>query len=154
MVLPDGGRVDFARLREQRRARVLAATEDHDLDVLLLGREPNAEYVAGVRRLHLGGTRPWAPGCVVVRSGARVHVMSVWDDGIPAEISHEQLYGITWNPLNFDRLPSQDRRGWRRLRRVGSGRDVAAVPAARPDGGPRRPDRERRADAAPRSRRL
>ena len=74
---------------------------ERDLDVLIFGREPNAQYVSGVRRLHLAGTRPWGPGCVVVRDRDAVHVMSVWDDGIPPEIPHDHLYGISWNPMNL-----------------------------------------------------
>ena len=101
MALYDGARVDFARLRRERRERVLDAMRERDLDVLIFGREPNAQYVSGVRRLHLAGTRPWGPGCVVVRERDAVHVMSVWDDGIPPEIPHDHLYGIGWNPMNL-----------------------------------------------------
>jgi Xaa-Pro aminopeptidase len=101
MALYDNTRVDFARMRRERREKVLEAMREHDLDALLLGREPNAQYVAGVRRLHLNGTRPWGPGLVVLRDRDEVHAMSVWDDGIPAEIPKEHLFGISWNPLNL-----------------------------------------------------
>ena len=42
MALYDGARVDFARLRRERRERVLDAMRERDLDVLIFGREPNA----------------------------------------------------------------------------------------------------------------
>ena len=99
--LEDSSRVDFARLRADRRERVLVAMAEHDLDVLLLGREPNAQYVSGARRLHLAGTRPFGPGCVVVRDGNEVHLLNNWDEGIPPEIPREHLFGIKWNPLNL-----------------------------------------------------
>ena len=53
MALEEGGRVDFARLREERLGRVLAAMDERELDVLLIGREPNAQYISGARRLYL-----------------------------------------------------------------------------------------------------
>lgn len=98
---PDGDRVDYERLRGERREKVFAAMDEHDLDVLLIGREANAQYATGVRRLHLNGTRPFAPGCVLVREGRAVHLMSVWDDGMPPEVPHDHLYGIAWNPMNI-----------------------------------------------------
>jgi Xaa-Pro aminopeptidase len=101
MALYDSGRINFTRLRRERRERVIDAMREHDVDVLIFGREPNAQYAAGVRRLHLAGTRPWGPGCVVLRDPEEVHVMSVWDDGIPPEIPHDHLYGIGWNPMNL-----------------------------------------------------
>lgn len=101
MDLEEGPRVDFARLRADRRRRVLEAMERADLDVLVLGREANARYVSGARRLYVAGTRPFAPGCVLVRSTGEVHLMSTWDEGIPAEIDRANLFALTWNPMNF-----------------------------------------------------
>ena len=91
--------IDHARLRADRRARTLAAMEQHDLDVLVLGREANARFASGARRLWTAGTRPFAPGCVVVRGTADVYVLSTWDDGMPPDIDHRHLYGTTWNPV-------------------------------------------------------
>lgn len=65
-----------------------------DVDVLLLGREGNARYVSGARRLFLAGERAFAPGCVVVRSTGEVHVLSNTDFGIP----NAGLYATSWNP--------------------------------------------------------
>src|SRR5699024_5040867 len=44
---------------------------------------------------------PSAPGCVVVRETGDVHLLTTWDEGVPEEIPHEHLYGITWNPMNL-----------------------------------------------------
>lgn len=90
--------IDHARLRADRRARTLAAMDENHLDVLVLGREANARFASGARRLWTAGTRPFAPGCVVVRETRDVHVLSTWDDGMPPELEHERLYGTTWNP--------------------------------------------------------
>ena len=90
--------------REREREhldRVLEAMGERDVDLLLLGREGNARYVSGARRLWLGGTRAFAPGCAVVRETGAVHVLSVTDDGIPSDIPPERLYPISWNPMNL-----------------------------------------------------
>jgi Xaa-Pro dipeptidase len=94
-VLPD----DRA-LRCGRRERALAQMEDHDLDVLVLGRQANVRYVAGAPQLWVAGTRPFGPTCVLVRATGAIHLLSTWDEGIPDDIPHENLYGIAWNPLN------------------------------------------------------
>ncbi len=73
----------------------------HDLDVLVLGRVANMRYVAGVPLLWNAGTRPFGPGCVAVRATREVYLLSTWDEGVPEEIPHDHLYGITWNPMNL-----------------------------------------------------
>jgi Xaa-Pro aminopeptidase len=75
--------------------------EAHDLDVLVLGRVANIRYVSGVPLLWNAGTRPFGPGCVLVRDRGEVHLLSTWDEAVPEEIPHERLYGITWNPMNY-----------------------------------------------------
>jgi len=92
---------DDAALRRARRARVLAAMEAADVDFLIVGREGNARYVSGAPRLWTAGSRAFGPGCVFVRENGAVHLLSTWDEGIPEEIPHENLYGITFNALNF-----------------------------------------------------
>jgi Xaa-Pro aminopeptidase len=72
----------------------------HDLDVLVLGRQANVRYVAGAPQLWVAGTRPFGPTCVLVRETGAVHLLSTWDEGVPDDIPHENLYGITWNPMN------------------------------------------------------
>src|SRR5438445_4258317 len=93
--------VDAERLRHERRARVLDAMEHDGVDVLLIGREANARYVSGARRLWTAGTRPFAPGCVLVRETGAVHLVSTWDDGVPDDIPRDNLFGVTWNPMNL-----------------------------------------------------
>jgi Xaa-Pro aminopeptidase len=95
-VLPD----DRA-LRSARRARVLDEMEVSDVDVLIVGREGNARYASGAPRLWTAGSRSFGPGCVVVRSTGAVHMLSTWDEGIPEDIPHGNLYGITFNTMNF-----------------------------------------------------
>jgi len=92
---------DDKALREARRRRALAEMEARDIDVLVLGREANARYVTGAQRLWTAGTRPFGPGCVVVRATGAVHLVSTWDAGVPEDIPHEHLFGITWNPGNL-----------------------------------------------------
>jgi Xaa-Pro aminopeptidase len=82
-------------------ARVVDEMERRDIDVLLLGREANARFVSGAARLWLAGTRPFAPGCVVVRATGDVHLLSITDDGVPASIPVAHLYSITWNPMKL-----------------------------------------------------
>jgi Xaa-Pro dipeptidase len=94
-VLPD----DRA-LRTERRRRALDQMAAHDLDVLVLGRQANVRYVAGAPQLWVAGTRPFGPACVLVRETGAIHLLSTWDEGVPDDIPHENLYGISWNPLN------------------------------------------------------
>ncbi len=92
--------------------------EAHDLDILILGRQSNIRYVSGAQQLWVAGTRPFAPSCVLLRNGA-VHLLSTWDEGVPEDIPHENLYGISWNPMNtienLKKIP-----GAATARRVGS----------------------------------
>jgi Xaa-Pro aminopeptidase len=94
-VLPD----DRA-LRDGRRERALAQMNAHDIDVLVLGRPANVRYVTGAHLLWLAGTHPFAPTCVLVRATEEIHLLSTWDEGVPEDIPHERLFGITWNPMN------------------------------------------------------
>jgi Xaa-Pro aminopeptidase len=73
----------------------------HDLDILVLGRPANIRYVAGAPLLWNAGTRPFAPVCILVRGTGAVHLLSTWDEGVPEEIPHDHLFGITWNPMNI-----------------------------------------------------
>jgi len=93
-VLPDG-----RALRLGRRERALAQMDAHDLDALVLGRQANVRYLAGAPQLWIAGTRPFGPTCVVIRETGAIHLMSTWDEGIPDDIPHENLYGIAWNPM-------------------------------------------------------
>jgi Xaa-Pro dipeptidase len=99
--LEDDARVDFTRLRGQRRAKVLSGMETHGLDALMLGGVGDVHYVAGARQLARAGVLPFAPVAVVVRETGRVHLLSTWDEGVPPEIGHDDLYGLCWNPANL-----------------------------------------------------
>ena len=101
MGLEDDARVDFARLRAARRAKVLDGMERHGLDALMLGGVGNVRYVSGARQLGRAGVLPFAPVAVVVAETARVHLLSTWDEGVPPEIGYEDLYRMSWNPANL-----------------------------------------------------
>jgi len=95
----DGAGVDYAALRATHRRRVLAAMADDAVDALVLGRYPNIKYVVGHRSLWRAVLTPTAPICVLVRSTGQVWLQaSTWDDGIPPEVPHANLTGLTWNP--------------------------------------------------------
>src|SRR5271154_5636037 len=91
---------DDRALRTGRRERALAQMQKHDLDVLVLGRQANVRYVSGAPQLWVAGTRPFGPTCVVIRKTGAIHLLSTWDEGVPDDIPHENLYGISWNPVN------------------------------------------------------
>jgi Xaa-Pro aminopeptidase len=101
MALEDGARVDFTRLRQERRRRVFEAAESAGLDALVLGRAGNVRYATGARQLWRTGANPFAPLCVVIPTTGRIHLLSTWDDGIPPEIGHDDLYGLFWNPAHL-----------------------------------------------------
>jgi Xaa-Pro dipeptidase len=94
-------RADDTTLRLARRARVLAEMEAADIDLLVVGREGNARYVSGAPRLWTAGSRAFGPGCVLVRATGSIHLLSTWDEGIPDDIPHENLYGISFNATSF-----------------------------------------------------
>ncbi len=91
---------DERTLRSGRRQRALDQMAAHDLDVLVLGRQANVRYVTGAPQLWVAGTRPFGPTCVVVRETGAVYLLSTWDEGVPDDIPHENLYGISWNPMS------------------------------------------------------
>ena len=98
MALEDGTGVDFAALRSDRRARVLAAMGEAGVDLLLLGRQGNARYVAGHRPIWRAVVTAWAPFCAL-RADGGVHLLhTTWDDGVPEEIPRENLTGLSWSP--------------------------------------------------------
>ena len=91
---------DERTLRSGRRQRALEQMAAHDLDVLVLGRQANVRYVTGAPQLWVAGTRPFGPTCVLIRETGAIHLLSTWDEGVPEDIPHENLYGISWNPMN------------------------------------------------------
>ncbi len=101
MSLEDGARVDFGWLRSERRLKVLSGMKTHKLDALVLGGAGNVHYVSGARQLGRAGVLPFGPYAVVVRSTGRVHLLSTWDEGVPPEIEREDLFGLSWNPMNL-----------------------------------------------------
>ena len=94
-------RPDDTELRLARRARVLEEMEAAGVDILVVGREANARYVSGAPRLWTAGSRAFGPGCVLVRATGAVHLLSTWDEGVPEEIPHDHLYGISFNGKTF-----------------------------------------------------
>ena len=101
MALEEGGRVDFTRLRRERRRKLFDGMDHAGLEALVLGRPANARYASGARQLWRTGAHPFAPLCVVIRETEKVHLLSSWDEGVPAEIGHEELYGLFWNPAHL-----------------------------------------------------
>jgi hypothetical protein len=105
-------------LDQVRRERVLEAMAERGLDVLVLGRQDDADYASGMQRLWVAGTRPFGAGCVVVAGTGRVHLLSSWDAGIPPSVAWEDLFPATWNPrIMGESLASID--GLREARRLG-----------------------------------
>jgi Xaa-Pro dipeptidase len=95
-VLPDA-----LALRTGRRERALAQMDEHDLDILVLGRQANIRYVTGAPQLWIAGTRPFGPMCVVVRATGDIYLNTTDDEGVPEEIGHDHLYGLAWNPMTL-----------------------------------------------------
>ena len=127
--------------------RAFAAMEAHDLDVLVLGRTANMRYVSGVPLLWNAGTRPFGPGCVAVRATQEIYLLSTWDEGVPDDIPHDHLFGITWNPMNLVTV-LQGIAAEIEPARVGTDAMSPLFARLLPDGLPGRGDRRRRAGAA------
>jgi Xaa-Pro dipeptidase len=97
----DPPRLEDPGLRADRRRRLFAAMADAGLDALVLGRPAEAAFATGARQLWTAGARPFGPLCVAVAATGRTHLLSVWDDDVPPELSHDDLFGLTWNPANL-----------------------------------------------------
>ncbi|WP_193046969.1 M24 family metallopeptidase [Mycolicibacterium baixiangningiae] len=110
---------DGRALRYSRRERALAQMEIHDLDMLVLGRQANVRYISGAPQLWVVGTRPFGPICEFVRATGEIHLNNTWDEGIPEEIPHENLYGFAWNPMTLVGI-LQNIKGADSFRRVGT----------------------------------
>ncbi|WP_197375075.1 M24 family metallopeptidase [Mycolicibacterium baixiangningiae] len=110
---------DGRALRYSRRERALAQMEIHNLDMLVLGRQANVRYISGAPQLWVVGTRPFGPICEFVRATGEIHLNNTWDEGIPEEIPHENLYGFAWNPMTLVGI-LQNIKGADTFRRVGT----------------------------------
>jgi Xaa-Pro aminopeptidase len=107
--LPEGGRIDFGVIRADRRQRLRREMETAGLDALILGRPGDIMFAAGARTLFLTGSRPYSTGCVLLRDGERIHLLADYDEGVPAEIPRDHLFGRHWNPANNARYLSEIR---------------------------------------------
>jgi Xaa-Pro aminopeptidase len=126
---------DTRALRMGRRERALAQMQEHNLDILVLGRQANIRYVTGAPQLWIAGTRPFGPMCVVVRATGDIYLNSTADEGIPEEIGHDHLYGLAWNPMTLiDVLKKVD--GAEAALRVGTDAITPTFAALLPDAFP------------------
>ncbi len=96
-------RVDFGALRRARTDRLFGWMEAMGLDVCVLGREANVRYATGARRLWTSLSRPFGPTCIAVRATRDVHLLSFSAsyEGIPEELQPDDIYAVTWNPMNL-----------------------------------------------------
>jgi len=99
----DRDRVDFTALRKERTAKLFAWMDELELDACVFGREANVRYATGARRLWTSLSRPFGPTCVAVRATREVHLLSFSAsyEGIPAELQPDDVYAVTWNPMNL-----------------------------------------------------
>ena len=75
--------------------------EENAVDVLMCTRQGNTRYIVGHRPLWRAVITPWAPMVTFVRSTRGIHLLAAtWDDGLPADIPHENLNALTWNASN------------------------------------------------------
>jgi Xaa-Pro aminopeptidase len=99
ITLEDTSGIDFPALRAARRARVFAEMDARGADVLMLGRQANARYLVGHRPIWRAVVTAWGPFAVAIRDGEDVHLLhTTWDDGVPSEVAHDHITGLTWNP--------------------------------------------------------
>ena len=120
-MLENRERVRFGELRRARRARVFAAMREHGLDACLFGRESNARYTCGVRRLWTAQSRPFSPTCVVVRDTEAVHLLSFSAsvEGLPEELRPDDVFRLADRHRQHSGLVAQHGR-----HRVGSSNNL------------------------------
>jgi Xaa-Pro aminopeptidase len=102
-VSEERARVDFAALRRARTERLFDWMDRTGLDACVLGREANVRYATGARRLWTSLSRPFGPTCVAIRATRDVHLLSFSAsyEGIPEELQPDDIYAVTWNPMNL-----------------------------------------------------
>jgi Xaa-Pro dipeptidase len=102
-ITEDRDRVDFTALRRQRTEKLFDWMDRLELDACVFGREANVRYATGARRLWTSLSRPFGPTCVAVRATREVHLLSFSAsyEGIPAELQPDDVYAVTWNPMNL-----------------------------------------------------
>ena len=113
-------RVDFRELRRARADRLFALMTDLGIDACIFGREANARYATGVRRLWTASTRAFVPACFVQLAAREAHLLSFSAsyEGIPEEIAPDHYFPVTWNPMQMiERLRALD--GASSIRRLG-----------------------------------
>ena len=113
-------RVDFRELRRARTDRLFDLMDEIGVDACIFGREANARYATGVRRLWTSLTRAFVPTCFVLRSSREAHLLSFSAsyEGIPEEIAPDHYFPVTWNPMQMvERLSRLD--GASSIRRLG-----------------------------------
>lgn len=99
--LEDGGGIDFAALRAERRARVRSEMERQGIDALILGRRGNVKYLLGHRVLWRADVTNFSPLCIYVRATDQLYATNqTWSDGVPPEIPLDHITGMTRDPEN------------------------------------------------------
>jgi Xaa-Pro aminopeptidase len=92
--------IDFDRLARERFARTLEAMEGERIDLLLLARAGNAQYVSGARRVQVAGSGGGVPSVIVSRGSAAPLVYTTDLDGIPAWMAGSGR-PMWWSPANL-----------------------------------------------------
>jgi Xaa-Pro aminopeptidase len=102
-ITEDRDRVDFGSLRRARTDRLFGWMDELGLDVCVLSREANVRYATGARRLWTSLSRPFGPTCIAVRATRDVHLLSFSAsyEGIPEELQPDDIFAVTWNPMNL-----------------------------------------------------
>ena len=85
------------RLHLQRRARAVEALAAAGIDMLVAGRQDHINDITGAHQLWTAGTRPFGPVCTLNTATGEIFLLSTWDEGVPDDIDHHHLHGITWN---------------------------------------------------------
>ena len=78
--------------------------DERGLDACFFGREANARYVSGVRRLWTAQTRPFVPACLVVGGTEPIVELLAFSasyEDIPEEVGPDHFFPVTWNPMNM-----------------------------------------------------
>ena len=83
---------------ESARSGCSTMMDAHSFDAVVLGREANARYAAGIQRLPLLGSRPFAPSVVLTRAPRSAHLLSGWDYTVPPGTPSANCFGTRWDP--------------------------------------------------------
>ncbi|MCV7226601.1 aminopeptidase P family N-terminal domain-containing protein [Mycolicibacterium komossense] len=83
------------------RQRTLVEMSARSLDILVIGREADVEYITGVPEVWVATKVPVAPIGVLVRATGELYLSGTADEVNTKAIGPNEVYGLSWDPTTL-----------------------------------------------------